>query len=85
MSNSLGSIAVIYSGLHALASQWREEDDEIKCIATAGITGALYKARTLPPGWGRVGSGQGNPSILTLLVLSQADISESTQNHFELI
>ena len=35
--------------------------------------------------WGRVGSGQGNPSILTLLVLSQADISESTQNHFELI
>ena len=48
MSNSLGSIAVIYSGLHALASQWREEDDEIKCIATAGITGALYKARTLP-------------------------------------
>ena len=37
------------------------------------------------PGLCRVGSGQGNPSILSLLVLSRADISESTQNHFELI
>jgi len=44
VSNSLGAIAVIYSGLHALASQWREEDDELKCLATAGITGALYKS-----------------------------------------
>merc|ERR1719414_1107009 len=44
VSNSLGSIAVIYSGLHALASQWREEDDELKCIATAALTGALYKS-----------------------------------------
>ena len=44
VSNALGSIAVIYSGLHALASQWREEDDEVKCMATAGITGALYKS-----------------------------------------
>ena len=44
MSNALGSVAVIYSGLHALASQWREEDDELKCLATAGLTGALYKS-----------------------------------------
>jgi len=44
VSNALGSIAVIYSGLHALASQWREEDDELKCLATAGLTGALYKS-----------------------------------------
>ena len=34
---------------------------------------------------GRLGSGQGKPHILLLLVLSRADISESTQNHFELI
>ena len=44
MSNALGSIAVIYSGLHALASQFREEDDELKCLATAGLTGALYRS-----------------------------------------
>jgi len=44
VSNSLGSIAVIYSGLHALASQFREEDDELKCLATAGLTGALYRS-----------------------------------------
>ena len=40
---------------------------------------------TYESGLCRVGSGQGNPSILSLLVLSRADISESTQNHFELI
>ena len=44
VSNALGSIAVIYSALHALASQLHEEDDEAKCIATAGVTGALYKS-----------------------------------------
>ena len=55
--------------------------------------GDLYRARRDDDelnGWRRtglcrVGSGQGNPSILSLLVLSRADISESTQNHFELI
>ena len=32
---------------------------------------------------GRVGSGQGNPRISSVAVLSQAERSESTQNHFE--
>lgn len=44
MSNSLGSIAVIYSCLHTLASQWYEDDDEYKSLATGALTGALYKA-----------------------------------------
>ena len=37
------------------------------------------------PRRGRLGSGNGKPRILSLLVLSRADISESTQNHLELI
>ena len=32
---------------------------------------------------GRVGSGQGNPRISSVAVLSRADRAESTQNHFE--
>jgi len=46
VSNALGSLAVIYSSLHALGSYALdyEEDDELKCIVTAGITGALYKS-----------------------------------------
>jgi len=43
-SNSLGSLAVIYSSFYALASFVREEDDEWKSVMTGGLTGALYKS-----------------------------------------
>ena len=42
-SNALGTLAVMYSCIHTLASQWHEEDDEIKCLGSGLLTGALYK------------------------------------------
>ena len=39
----------MYSCVHTLASQWHEEDDEIKCLGSGLLTGALYK----------VGAGRG--------------------------
>ena len=44
MANSLGSIAVIYSFLHTVVSQWHEEDDEAKSLFSGAATGALYKS-----------------------------------------
>lgn len=44
VSNSLGSLAVIYSVLHALASQIYDEDDAPKSLVTGALTGALYKS-----------------------------------------
>ena len=43
VSNALGTLAVMYSCVHTLASQWHEEDDEIKCLGSGLLTGALYK------------------------------------------
>jgi len=44
VSNSLGSIAVIYSSLYCLLSLAHEEDDEVKSLVTGGVTGALFKS-----------------------------------------
>ena len=44
VSNTLASVAVIYSTIHVLLSQLREEDDELKSIASGALTGALYKS-----------------------------------------
>jgi len=44
VSNSLGSIAVIYSGLYCLLSLAHEENDEIKSMVTGAVTGALFKS-----------------------------------------
>ncbi|TRY79791.1 hypothetical protein TCAL_09993 [Tigriopus californicus] len=44
VSNSLGTVAVIYSSLYSLISLQHEDDDEIKSIVTGGLTGALYKS-----------------------------------------
>lgn len=44
VSNSLGSIAVIYSGLYCLLSLAREEDDEVKSLITGAVTGLLFKS-----------------------------------------
>ena len=44
VSNSLGAIAVIYSSIYVLGSFIREEDDELKSVATGALTGALYKS-----------------------------------------
>jgi hypothetical protein len=44
LSNSLGTIAVVYSSLYALLSLQREEDDEVKSMVTGALTGALYKS-----------------------------------------
>jgi len=43
-SNSLGSIAVIYSSLYCLLSFAHEEDDEAKSMVTGAVTGALFKS-----------------------------------------
>ena len=45
VSNALGTLAVMYSCIHTLASQWHEEDDELKCLGSGLITGALFKVR----------------------------------------
>ena len=45
VSNALGTLAVMYSCIHTLASQWHEEDDEIKCLGSGLLTGALFKVR----------------------------------------
>lgn len=44
ISNSLASIAVIYSSLHALIGLVREDDDELKSLMTGAATGLLYKS-----------------------------------------
>lgn len=44
VSNSLGSIAVIYSLIHSLISLKREEDDELKSCVSGALTGLLYKS-----------------------------------------
>lgn len=43
-SNSLGSLAVIYSSLYCLMSLGYDEDDEIKSCVSGALTGALYKS-----------------------------------------
>lgn len=44
VSNALGSLAVIYSSIYVLISQFREEDDELKSCLSGAATGALYKS-----------------------------------------
>lgn len=44
VSNALGSIAVVYSGLYCLLSLAREEDDEAKSILSGTLTGLLFKS-----------------------------------------
>jgi len=44
VSNSLGSIAVIYSSLYCLISLAHEEDDEMKSMVTGAVSGALFKS-----------------------------------------
>jgi len=44
VSNSLGSIAVIYSSLYCLLSLAHEEDDEMKSMVTGAVTGSLFKS-----------------------------------------
>jgi len=44
VSNSLGSIAVIYSSLYCLISLGYEEDDEMKSMFTGAVSGALFKS-----------------------------------------
>jgi len=44
VSNSLGSLAVIYSSLYALISLQHEEDDELKSCLSGAATGLLYKS-----------------------------------------
>jgi len=44
VSNALGTLAVMYSCIHTLASQWHEEDDELKCLGSGLLTGALFKS-----------------------------------------
>ena len=62
VSNALGTLAVMYSCIHTLASQWHEEDDELKCLGSGLITGALFKVRgvkfwcsLLKPVWTQAG------------------------------
>lgn len=43
-ANTLGTIAVMYSGLGVLLSWLRGEDDEINTLGAATATGALYKS-----------------------------------------
>lgn len=44
VSNALGSIAVVYSGLYCILSLAREEDDEAKSIVSGTLTGLLFKS-----------------------------------------
>ena len=44
MSNSLGSLAVIYSTFYCLVSQVYEDDDELKSCMSGAVTGMLYKS-----------------------------------------
>lgn len=44
VSNALGSIAVVYSGLYCLLSLVQEEDVEAKSILSGTLTGLLFKS-----------------------------------------
>lgn len=43
-ANTLGSIALMYCGLGVLLSWARETEDELNTLASATITGMLYKS-----------------------------------------
>jgi len=48
VSNALGSLAVIYSSIYVLISQFHDDDDEVKSCLSGAVTGALYKSSAGP-------------------------------------
>lgn len=44
VSNALGSLAVVYSGIYLLLSQVHEEENEAKTCVSGALTGLLYKS-----------------------------------------
>uniref|UniRef100_U5ERN8 Putative mitochondrial import inner membrane translocase subunit tim23 n=1 Tax=Corethrella appendiculata TaxID=1370023 RepID=U5ERN8_9DIPT len=63
-ANTLGTIAVMYSGFGVLISYVRGEDDEMNTIAAGGATGLLYKCSA---GFKRCAIGGGVGIALTSL------------------
>ena len=45
VSNALGTLAVLYSCVHTLASHYEDDDSEMKSLCSGLLTGALYKVR----------------------------------------
>eukprot|EP00095_Tigriopus_kingsejongensis_P010188 maker-scaffold105_size367834-snap-gene-2.34 protein:Tk10188 transcript:maker-scaffold105_size367834-snap-gene-2.34-mRNA-1 annotation:"mitochondrial import inner membrane translocase subunit tim23" len=76
VSNSLGSVAVIYSSIYCLLSLQREDDDELKSIVTGGLTGALYKSSAGLRKCGMAGAfGMGLAAIWALVLKKDERVS----------